>query len=71
MSISDLLRRVEMKSYCHLHTVLAGSASCSPQLAVKIEHATSGAITRSMLRPDLWPPEPEKENTTSRDGATV
>lgn len=28
----------------------------SPELAIAIERATKGAVTRSELRPDIWPP---------------
>lgn len=31
---------------------------CSAELAVGIEKATNGAISRSRLRPDLYPPAP-------------
>ncbi len=31
---------------------------CSAELAVGIERATNGAIDRSRLRPDLYPPAP-------------
>ena len=44
----------------HLSQVLAGKLRCSAELAIRIESATGGAVRRSMLRPDLWPP-PEAE----------
>lgn len=28
----------------------------SPETAIAIEEATAGAVSRSELRPDLWPP---------------
>lgn len=28
----------------------------SPELAMRIEAATAGAVSRSDLRPDIWPP---------------
>jgi DNA-binding transcriptional regulator YdaS (Cro superfamily) len=31
----------------------------SAELALKIETATSGKVSRSSLRPDLWPPQQE------------
>lgn len=31
----------------------------SPSLAMKIERATGGAVSRSDLRPDIWPAEEE------------
>lgn len=42
----------------HLWAILTGKNQASPHLTIRIETATTGAITRSDLRPDLWPPCP-------------
>ena len=34
----------------------------SPQLAMRIERATSGQVTRHDLRPDIWPEPGEGEH---------
>lgn len=36
-----------------------------PKLAIRIEQATNGLVSRSDLRPDLWPPEPEIRLTST------
>ena len=33
----------------------------SPRLAMAIEKATNGQVTRVELRPDIWQPEPEQK----------
>jgi DNA-binding transcriptional regulator YdaS (Cro superfamily) len=38
-----------------------GVRPVSPKMAQAIERATAGAVSRTDLRPDVWPPE-EKEN---------
>jgi DNA-binding transcriptional regulator YdaS (Cro superfamily) len=42
---------------------LRNETTIAPEWALKIEAATEGKISRSDLRPDLWP---TKENTNSR-----
>ena len=34
--------------------LIAGTKVCSPKLAVRIEEATQGLVTRKELRPDLF-----------------
>jgi len=43
------------KTYSHIHAVLRGDVQAGPTLAIAIEEATKGEISRSDLRPDLWP----------------
>lgn len=54
-SIAELQRRLGRKSYARLHEIVSGKDSCSAELALEIETATGGAVSRSDLRPDLWP----------------
>jgi DNA-binding transcriptional regulator YdaS (Cro superfamily) len=35
---------------------VSGKKTCRAELAIQIEKATGGAVSRSDLRPDLWPP---------------
>lgn len=53
-NIATLTRQVR-KTYAHVHKVISGKVTPSAALAIAIERATDGAITRSDLRPDLWP----------------
>ena len=38
----------------HLQNIAYGYRTCAPELAVLIEKATNGAVTRQELRPDDW-----------------
>lgn len=38
---------------------IANGLRCGAQMAIKIEKGLDGKVSRSELRPDLWPPEPE------------
>lgn len=40
----------------HINHICAGRARPSPALALKIEAATNGQVTRESLRPDVYPP---------------
>lgn len=40
-----------------IHRVLNGKRMAGHQLLAAIETATQGAVSRSDLRPDLWPQE--------------
>ena len=42
--------------YSHIHAVLRGATPAGYRLAIAIEDATAGAISRTDLRPDIWPP---------------
>ncbi|MCE5282536.1 MAG: helix-turn-helix domain-containing protein [Deltaproteobacteria bacterium] len=53
------------KDYSHVHAVLRGAVQCGPHLAIAIEKATGGQITRSDLRPDLWPVQGSASPTMS------
>lgn len=55
IKISELQRKLGLKSYATLVSVLAGRVRCSGPLAIRIEKATKGAIAKGGLRPDLWP----------------
>ena len=47
----------------HLLNVAYGYRACAPELAVAIERATSGAVTRQELRPnDFWKIWPDLEH---------
>ena len=52
-TIAELSRLVE-KSASFLWQIADGRRSCSPVLALKIEQATNGEVTRKDLRPDDW-----------------
>ena len=67
-NVADLARKLGRKSRPTLYHVLSGRFPCKAELAIEIEAATNGAVTRSMLRPDLWPPEPQP--ATSPDTQT-
>ena len=54
-SIAELQRRLNRKSYARLHEIVSGKDTCSAELALQIEEATCGKVSRSDLRPDLWP----------------
>lgn len=41
----------------------ADDQSITADMAVRIEDATSGQVSRSDLRPDLWPAQPETKAT--------
>lgn len=53
--IEELRRRLGRKSYARLHEIVSGKVMCPAELAPKIEEATNGRVTRTDLRPDLWP----------------
>lgn len=38
----------------------------SKALALSIERATEGAVSKSDLRPDIWPPEPTQQPATQK-----
>jgi DNA-binding transcriptional regulator YdaS (Cro superfamily) len=46
----------------YLYQIATNRRQASPALAIKIETATNGAVTRADLRPDLWgdTPKPAK-----------
>lgn len=37
-----------------MNLVVSGKRDCSPELALAIEQATNGQVTRAELRPDLF-----------------
>lgn len=41
-------------SKAHLSHIMAGRLRPSPQLALRIEQATGGAVSRAVLRPDIF-----------------
>lgn len=43
-----------------LYHIAKGYRRASPEMALRIERATSGAVTRADLRPDLFEPEQAK-----------
>ena len=53
--IAELQRRLNRKSYARLHEIVSGKDTCTAELALQIEEATGGVVSRSDLRPDLWP----------------
>jgi DNA-binding transcriptional regulator YdaS (Cro superfamily) len=55
-SIAQLQKKLNRSSFSSLNMILSGKRRCPAETAIQIETATNGAITRSMLRPDLWPP---------------
>ena len=55
-SISLLAKTIGFK-YTTVHSALSGKTQAGPKLAIAIEKGTCGCITRSDLRPDLWPPK--------------
>ena len=52
----------------HCWAVLTGAAQASGKLSIAIESACCGAITRSDLRPDLWPQSPPSLAESSLEG---
>ena len=40
----------------HIHAYLHGQRRMTAEMALRLESATDGEISRSDLRPDLWPP---------------
>lgn len=52
VSVADFAKQVG-KSRGHIYRVLDGEP-CGPKLAIAIEGATSGNVTRAELRPDLF-----------------
>ena len=55
-SVAELQRLLGWSSYASLHAIVSGKKPCRAELALEIEKATGGAVSRSDLRPDLWPP---------------
>lgn len=53
--IEELRRRLGRKSYARLHEIVSGKVLCPAELAPQIEAATGGMVSRSDMRPDLWP----------------
>ena len=53
--IEELRRRLGRKSYARLHEIVSGKVLCPAELAPWIEAATDGKVSRTDLRPDLWP----------------
>jgi DNA-binding transcriptional regulator YdaS (Cro superfamily) len=43
-----------------------GTRRISPLLALRLENLTNGLITRSELRPDIYPPENTEENVADK-----
>lgn len=57
--ISDMGRRVELarqvrKNRVYLWQVATGRRRASTELAIEIERATAGEVTKESLRPDVW-----------------
>jgi DNA-binding transcriptional regulator YdaS (Cro superfamily) len=77
----DTAQRKELADACdtstgHLQNVMYGYRTCAPELAVRLERITVGAITRKDMRPDdwqdIWPelaapiaPRPQPKRTTA------
>ena len=51
----DLARKVGVTLQC-VRDWKNGAYKPLPGVAIRIEHATEGAVTRHDLYPDLWPP---------------
>lgn len=43
----------------YLYLVAGSHRNASPKLCEKIETASNGTVTKSELRPDIWPPIPK------------
>lgn len=43
----------------------------APHMAIKIEEATNGTVSRSALRPDLWPAPSPLAQAHERDGGAT
>jgi DNA-binding transcriptional regulator YdaS (Cro superfamily) len=50
------IARAAGTSLCHLRNICYGQKRAGPELAIRIERATAGALPRRRLRPDLWSP---------------
>lgn len=50
------IARAAGTSLCHLRNICYGQKRAGPELALRIERATAGALPRHRLRPDLWSP---------------
>mgnify|MGYP000468095846 CR=1 FL=1 len=57
---SALGQRVEASSQ-NIGRIVRGLRQASPALALRIERATDGAVTRQELRPDIYPPDEVEE----------
>ena len=44
----------------YLNLVALNHKRVSPKLAIAIERATNGEVTKESLRPDIWPPPSEQ-----------
>jgi len=53
---SALGQRVRASSQ-NIGRIVRGARQASPALALRIERATGGEVTRQELRPDVYPPE--------------
>jgi DNA-binding transcriptional regulator YdaS (Cro superfamily) len=53
-SVTSLAKKMG-RDYSNLLAVLKGQTIAGPHLALAIEEATHGAISKGELRPDLWP----------------
>lgn len=47
-------------SVAYLVQIAGGWSKASAQLTLRLEKATGGAVHRSDLRPDIYPPEPKR-----------
>jgi DNA-binding transcriptional regulator YdaS (Cro superfamily) len=56
MSMATFGRKVGVVRQ-YVHKIATGIQRPSPSLAMKIERATGGSVSKEELRPDIWPPE--------------
>jgi len=55
------LARALSKNPDYLYQIATNRRQASPALAIQIEAATQGKVTRAELRPDLWGDEPKRK----------
>ena len=56
ITAAELGRRIGV-SRSMMIRLISGKRAMTAEYAIKIETATGGQVTRSELRPDLWPQE--------------
>lgn len=56
-------------SPAYVSQLASGHRRITAEMAIKIERATNGEVTRHELRPDLYPDEPKKRPSHQRAAA--
>jgi hypothetical protein len=59
-TVRQLQVKLEIQSYSQFHAAVSGKRPIQPMLAIRISNATG--ISKSLIRPDLWPPRKSRQS---------